>query len=346
MAKGNFIRFDWAIKRLLRQKANFVVLEGFLSTLLNERIKIVRLLESEGNKESSNDKFNRVDMLAENDREELIIIEVQNTRELDYFHRMLYGVSKAITEYIHEGEQYSKIKKIYSVNILYFELGQGKDYFYRGRTDFRGVFENDSLLLSASQREQFRCFEIGDLFPEYLILRVEEFDKVAVTPLDEWMSFLKTGEISENAKAQGLPEAKERLKRDRMSKQEQQEYNAHLEALRYQQSVIQTGLIEGRAEGHAEGRAEGRAEGLAEGKAEGIAKGKAEGIAEGREEGLVEGETIGLEKGKAIGLKKGEAENQKKVVINSHRAGLTVDTISMITGLTPDEITKILENQN
>ena len=258
MAKGNLIRFDWAAKRLLRQKANFVVLEGLLSVLLEDQIKIVRMLESEGNKESPDDKFNRIDMLAENNRGELIIIEVQNNRALDYFHRMLYGVSKAITEYIHEGEAYSQIKKVYSVNILYFELGQGKDYFYRGRTDFRGVFENDQLRLSVRQQEQFKCCEVGDLYPEYFILRVEEFDKVAVTPLDEWFFFLKTGEISDNAKAPGLPEAKERLRRDRMNEQEQQEYDAHMEALRYQQSVIQTSLIEGEAKGLAKGEAIGR----------------------------------------------------------------------------------------
>lgn len=57
--------FDWAVKRLLRNKSNFVVLEGFLSTLLGEDIRIVRMLESEGNKSDQNDKFNRVDMLAE-----------------------------------------------------------------------------------------------------------------------------------------------------------------------------------------------------------------------------------------------------------------------------------------
>ena len=34
------IRFDWAIKRLLRHKANFGILEGFLSVLLNEDITI------------------------------------------------------------------------------------------------------------------------------------------------------------------------------------------------------------------------------------------------------------------------------------------------------------------
>lgn len=98
------VRFD--SKRLLRNKSNFVVLEGFLSTLLNEDIRIEKILESEGNKEAYDDKFNRVDLLAQNSKNELIIIEVQNNRELDYFHRMLYGTSKAIAEYISAGEEY------------------------------------------------------------------------------------------------------------------------------------------------------------------------------------------------------------------------------------------------
>ena len=48
---GNYIRFDWAMKRLLRDKANFQVLEGLLTTLLNEKITIKNLLESESNQE-------------------------------------------------------------------------------------------------------------------------------------------------------------------------------------------------------------------------------------------------------------------------------------------------------
>ena len=47
--KSSLVRFDWAIKRLLRQKANFGVLEGFLTVFLGEKITIVELLESEGN---------------------------------------------------------------------------------------------------------------------------------------------------------------------------------------------------------------------------------------------------------------------------------------------------------
>ncbi len=260
MAKDNYIRFDWAIKRLLRQKSNFVILEGLLSVLLNDQVKIHRILESEGNKETYDDKFNRIDMLAENERGELILIEVQTEKELDYFHRMLYGVSKVITEYIYEGDKYEKIKKVYSVNVVYFELGQGEDYVYRGRTEFRGIHNNDILRLTDRQQEQFRRQEPGDLYPEYYVLRLDKFDEKAVTPLDEWISFLKTSEIPETAKAPGLQEARERLRRDQMSKEERERYNAYLDSLRYQKSVIDTSLIEGRIEGRLEGRIEGRVE--------------------------------------------------------------------------------------
>ena len=300
--KSSLVRFDWAIKRLLRQKSNFVVLEGLLSTLLGENVIIIRILESEGNKEDSEDKFNRIDVLAENSKGELVIIEVQNNRELDYFHRMLYGTSKAVTEYIHEGEKYGTIKKIYSVNIIYFDLGQGKDYVYHGKTQFKGIHFDDILKLSTRQREQFVKQEAGDIFPEYYVLRVNEFDELAKTPLDEWIYFLKTGEIDEHATAKGLPEAREKLRIDKLSPSEKRKYYAHMEALRYQKSVIEPGWIEG----HADGRAEGIAEGKAEGRAEGIAEGQ------------------NLEK--------------RQIAANLKKQGLSIEIIANCTGLSPEEI--------
>lgn len=276
MATMDLVRFDWAAKRLLRDKSNFVVLEGFLSTLLGESIRIQKMLESEGNQEAFDDKFNRVDMLAEDSKGQLIIIEVRNNRELDYFHRMLYGTSKAVTDYIHRGEPYSTVRKVYSVNIVYFDLGQGEDYVYHGKTEFHGVHTNDTLKLSVKQQEQFIRHDAGDLFPEYYVLRVDEFDKLAVTPLDEWIAFLKTGEIPETATAHGLPEARERLRYDNLNSKEKAEYDGHMEALRYQRSVIQTGIIEGYDKGLEKGYDKGIKEGIKEGKKEG----KKEGIEE------------------------------------------------------------------
>ena len=220
-----YIRFDWAIKRLLRNKANHAVLEGLLFALIGKKMKIQEFLESEGNQDDEFDKYNRVDMLAKTEKGELVIIEIQNSHEITYFHRMLYGVSKAITEYIGKGDTYDKVRKIYSINIVYFELGQGKDYVYHGRTEFKGVnMPDDRLKLSAHQSERFLGIpkknedigqkDAGELFPEYFILRVNDFDKVATTSLDEWIEFLKTGKINDDTKAAGLQEAREQLRVD------------------------------------------------------------------------------------------------------------------------------------
>ena len=277
--KENLIHFDWAMKRLLRDKSNYVVLEGFLSTLLGEDLHINRFLESEANQSDANDKFNRADMLVEDSHGKLLIIEVQNNRELDYFHRMLYGVSKTISEYINLGDDYDKVRKVYSINIVYFDLGQGKDYVYHGKTIFRGLHDfNDILKLSVRQREVFIGKEAGDIFPEYYVLRVNDFDKVAKTPLDEWIKFLKTGEIDGTATAKGLPEARERLRVDTLSPSEKQAYYRDMEALRYQRSVIKTGWYEGRADGLAEGRAEGIEEGRKEERLENARKLKRLGV--------------------------------------------------------------------
>ncbi|MGL5981474.1 MAG: Rpn family recombination-promoting nuclease/putative transposase [Phocaeicola sp.] len=312
---SNYIRFDWAMKRLLRNKASFVVLEGFLTTLLEENIKIERLLESEGNKEDERDKFNRVDLLAENSRGELIIVEIQNNRELDYFHRMLYGTSKAITEYIVEGQAYGVIRKVYSVNIVYFDLGQGNDYVYKGKTEFIGLHNHEILKLSASQRKQFMKESVGDLYPEYYVLRVDGFDDIAHSPLDEWISFLKTGDIPDTATASGLAEAREILRRDKLTRQELADYNRDMEALRYQKSVITTGYIEGKDDGFKEG------------------------VEEGRELGREEGRELGREEGRERGREEGIQEGKYTTARNLIALGIDTDTIAKATGLTTDEIT-------
>ena len=225
------VAFDWAIKRLLRQKANFVVLEGFLSELLFENIKIEQILESESNQESDEDKFNRVDILTKNSKNELIIIEIQSNYEIDYFHRMAYGTSKAISENQKLGDKYSNVKKVISINIVYFDLGQGEDYIYKGKTVFKGLNQNDILSLSEKQKFTFVKKEISDIFPEYYILKVNKFNDIAKNTLDEWVYFLKNSEVKETFKAKGLKEANEVLDFMRLPKEEQYGYNRFMDSL-------------------------------------------------------------------------------------------------------------------
>lgn len=268
--KDRYIRFDWAIKRLLRQKANFDVLEGFLTVFIGEEVKIVEILESEGNQQTQDDKFNRVDIKARNSKGEIILVEVQNTSELYYLERILYGVAKAITEHIHLGDTYKEVKKVYSISILYFDIGKGADYLYVGQNKFIGVHTNDQLVITAKEKGVLVQKSPAEIFPEYILVRVNEFDKVAVTPLEEWVAYLKSGVIKENTTAPGLQEARKKLQYYSMTDAERYAYDEHLNAVMIQNDV----LGNAREEGLAEGRVEGRAEGLTQGRAEGRAEAK------------------------------------------------------------------------
>lgn len=254
---SNYIRFDWAMKRLLRNKADFVVVEGLLSTILNEKITVLQVLATEPNAEDDISERFRTNLLIVNSNGEQALVEMQNNNEYAYFQRMLFGTSKLVTEYINRGEGYEKVRKVYSVNIVYFTLGHGKDTVYHGKTEFRGVHTGELLELSPFQRQTFKVDAVSQLYPEYYILKVNDFNKVAKSPLEEWIYYLNTGDIPDNATAPGLSEARERLRLARMSKEELNAYYRHLDNLVILRDNVYTERAEGRAEGIIEGRAEG-----------------------------------------------------------------------------------------
>jgi predicted transposase/invertase (TIGR01784 family) len=301
------ISFDYALKRLLRNKANYDVLEGFLSELLRCDVKVKSIGESESNKEDRDDKYNRVDILVEDTKGEVFVIELQFTPEIDYFHRMLYGASKIITERMKEGEKYMNVTKVYSINIVYFDLGQGADYVYHGKTRFRGLHKpDDELQLSAAQRNAFGKHEGGDIYPEYYILKVNAFNDVAKDTLDEWIYFLKHNVIKDEFRAKGLEKAREMLTRDQLSPEERKAYDYVLRLRSENRSTIATAKAEGRLEGRAEG------------------------------------EVIGLEKGRA----EGKAESKAEIVITCKRIGLPLEQMQAITGLDREKIEEILKSDN
>ena len=305
MEKEQFVRFDWAMKKLLRNKANYGVLAGLITTLLGQKVTIKKLLESESNRDTEDDKQNRVDLLAEGEGGELYLIEIQNETEFAYFQRMLFGSSKLVTEYINRGQGYENIRKVYSINIVYFNLGKGTDIVYHGKTEFRGIHNNEVLSLSPFQQQKFKASVVSDLYPEYFILKVNDFNRWSRVPLEQWIYSLNTGDIPEDADAPGLQEAREALRITRMSKAELESYYRHLDNV----VILKDNITTARGEGHAEGRAEGREEGRAEGR----------------------------EEGRAEGLAEANMENARKM----KSLGVDISVITQVTGLSADEISKL-----
>jgi predicted transposase/invertase (TIGR01784 family) len=253
---NNFIRFDWAAKRMLRDKANFGVFEGLITVLLNEPVHIIEILESESNQIKGDSTYGCVVLMAINDRNDKIIIELQTIRELHYLWNLVTNGYKPFPEHISLGDKYDNVKKVYSISILYFDLGQGADYLYHGQTSLIGVHTKDKLKINSRDKGIITIKTPEEIFPEYFIVRVNEFNKVAKTPLEEWLDYLKSGHIKKDTTAPGLQEAREKLQYMKMSKAERKAYDRHIDNIMVQNDVLDTAKMEGREEGREEGRKE------------------------------------------------------------------------------------------
>ena len=322
--KSKYVRFDWAIKRILRDKANKEVLEGLITVLLGEPVTITEILESEGNQDAREDKTNRVDVKAKTSQGEYIIVEVQLTKEGDFFQRILFGTAKSITDQIGTGQDYNVIKKIYSINIMYFDFGSGEDYAYHGVTEFTGMTKKDAVLLPKSENEEKYIGKNikpvtmpGEVFPEFFLLIVDKFNEVAKTPIEEWMQYLKDAVIRDDTNVPGLQAAREKLAYMSMTDKDRRAYEDYMISVHAAKDAYDTA------------RSDGYKDGWQEGRAEGLEKGREEGLEKGREEGLEKG----LEKGR-----------EEAIITNARKMkelGMTTDIIAQVTGLSADEIEQL-----
>lgn len=270
------IRFDWAMKNLLRDKANFDVLEGFLTALLKQNITIIEILESESNISDAEKKLNRVDILIQNEQKEYVIIEIQNYHVTAYLERILFGVSKVIIDSIKSGEYYHNIKKVISISILYFNLGLGEDYIFHGDTQFKGVHTNEPLIMRRlktinqdTKKREFRKYQSQDIFPEYYLINVERFTDILESNIDEWIYLFKHAILPPHYKDKNLNQAEKKLNLLKMTPEQRRHYDLYLMSVANEKDELETAHNKGFKKGKEKGKEEGRQEGKEEGRQEG-----------------------------------------------------------------------------
>ena len=321
------ISFDWAIKTVLRDKANFDVLEGFLTALLKRPITVLDMLEGESNQPDEAAKYNRVDLLAKTEDNERIIVEVQYLSEMAYLKRLTYGTAKTIVENLKLGEPYTNVKKVYSVSLLYFDISKDEDdYIYHGKTEFVGLHtRKQARLKSALVGDEIRI-DGENVFPEYYLIPLRCFPDEVRDNLDEWVYAFKNNEVLEEFNAPGIGSLKEKFDYLKMDEDERRRFDKHMDYMRSEWGMIASARQEGRKEGRQEGREEGRQEGREEGRQE------------GREEGRQEGREEGMQKGMQKGIQKGVHQKAHEIAAMLRQKGWSAEQIAEVTGISTDEI--------
>lgn len=117
---------------------------------------------------------------------------------------------------------------------------------YVGKTEFKGLHTHDVLQLSENQKRVYPIHEVSDIYTTYYLLKVNKFNDVVLNSLDEWVYFLKNSEIKDEFTAPGLPEAREKLRRDNLSPSDKQAYEKYIHQKRISENVYHTALEEGR----------------------------------------------------------------------------------------------------
>ena len=328
------ISFDYAIKDILRDKANFDILSGFLTELLEKQVTVIEVLESEGNPETpatlegktgktgkvrnvrKTGKVSRMDLKAKIDDGEIAVFEIQYFDKIDFMGKILFNACKAVVEQIKTGDQYD-VKKVYSINISYYGFDAEDEYVFTANlNEFRGIHYEE--VIPFSQKFNPNADAPKDIHPEYFLILPNNFEeederkrknknrkrdfvpkKPSKRKFDEWVYVLKHSVVKSEFTAAGIQAAGKKLNILKMTPAERAAYEAELIALAAQKSELQTAEMKGEMKGEAKGRAEG----LAEGK----------------------------EKEKVL------------VVIRGHNKGYSIDTIAEFTNLSNEEILKILK---
>lgn len=237
------IRLDWAMKEVLRRGENHPILEGFLAELLGFELSILEVLDSDPNPNPDRVQPNRVDILAK-DRGGLILVELLHETHMDYLDRAFFGKPDRVMGDPKKAGAYGRIRKIYTVGVLCYDQGQGQDYLYRGSQAFKGLHMEDELALT-SQERQFYSEEATGEPPEHYLIRIPNFKNHVNSALDQWIYFLKNGDIEPHFSARGLQAASERLSVLKLSGAERVSYRRYLDDLHYQTCAVDAALASG-----------------------------------------------------------------------------------------------------
>lgn len=257
------ISFDFAIKYLLKNKGDYDIIEGFISALFASQgyppIKINALLDTESNKEKLELKKSIADLVVEDAEGNKYIVEIERAYTPNFMHKACFNSSRLVVDGIYGSQDYTTIKKIFHISLLYFSTKGMEKPIYHGKTIVHEVDTKHPVDVSIAN-EGLVIFNTPNVFPEYFFISVPMFDDVINSEIDEWLYVMKHSEIKQGFKSPYMTKVAERLSVIKMSAAERNEYIYYQKQSVHSQDILQAAEDKGRVEGKAEGKAEGRDE--------------------------------------------------------------------------------------
>ena len=191
---------DIAFRKIFGNDSKKKSLISFLNAVIdlpkNEQIMDVEITNPYQLGKLSDGKATIVDVKAKDEKGNIFIVEMQ-IAEFDFFHkRILYYTSQSYVSQLSKAVNYNKLRPVYFIGILEFEISQNPNYFSRHK------------VLDVETKEQI----IQDV--EFNFIELPKFNKSIEqleSNIDQWTFFIKNAEnltiIPESVQDEGLKEA-------------------------------------------------------------------------------------------------------------------------------------------
>jgi predicted transposase/invertase (TIGR01784 family) len=276
---SDLISFDYAIKYLLKDKADYDIVEGFISALIAQEgykpVKIKALLEPESNKESKLLKRSIADLIVEDEDGNNYIIEIDRAYTNLFLHKAVFNTSRLIVDNLGTNQDYLKIKKVFHINLLYFPFPDTKSPLHHGKVIFHEIDKAHPVDFHLVDRGM-NIFDLHNIFPEYFVISIPLFDDVIRQEIDEWLYLMKHSEVKESFKSPYMQKVAERLNILKMTNAERNIYDSYIMDSMKGRDYLVSAEERGARKGLAEGIQIGKEEGMQLGKEEGMQLAKIE----------------------------------------------------------------------
>lgn len=233
--KRKLISFEWVIQKLLDDKSKVDLMAGFLSELLLTDITIIEVFENE-----PANRHHWTNIKVRDADGQILLIEIQYSRTFLYFAEIFVESPKRVLTNLTTPNAFVGVTKVVCISLLYFDFFQSKDCLYHGISEYIGKQTGDKLKLTPSQKRLFDTQKVSELAPVHYIINVNRFNGPVTDTLDEWLYYLKHGEIKPGFTAKGLPEAKEKLAIYKLNDAQYDAYDSYLHGLHRQASLFET----------------------------------------------------------------------------------------------------------
>jgi len=248
------ISFDYAIKYLLKNKGDYDIIEGFISALFAAEgyppVRINALLESESNKESLELKKSIADLVVEDADGNKYIVEIERAYTPNFMHKACFNSSRLVIDGIYGNQDYTAIKKVFHISLLYFTTKQMQKPIYHGKTIIHEVDTSHPVDVRIAN-QGLVMFDSPNVFPEYFFISVPMFDDVIHGEIDEWLYVMKHSETKKGFKSPYMKKVEERLAVIKMSNSERNEYIYYQKESVHSQDVLTAAEAKGEARGEA-----------------------------------------------------------------------------------------------